>query len=976
MSSAVSNSNNGRARTQQTFKADSILIRVEELINLDQSEAALETLSSFLAQKRTRYLDPVAVEPVVTRLITLATTLHKGRSIREALTRFKRAYYDNVEGLKTLSAIIKTFVDDFMKALEEQESTLTAEQVEDICAITVTNDVTPFSVMYAASSKKNSNSVESSDDKLTPLINFAWEAYRSILDILCNNAHLEPTYSQISQRCLAFVSKYNMKDKFRRLNELLRNHLKDTVHYQYQLGTNPIVVNLKDLEVFQRFADQRFAQLKVCIKFELWHEAFKSIEDIHRLWKLNDAFKPRAIVLAAYYEGIAKTFLASSNYLINAYALTKFFDLYQTNPNATEEDFKHYASVIFMACLAVPEDELPTVGYDPQLRICGLLDLETKPTRKELFDFVLQEQFYQYVSPELKELYNILNNFNSSDIESLKKNLNSTVINTLSENPIYKGYLAPLRDYMIRKIYVALSETNNSIATEELFKAATLPAPFTLDQFDLFNSLIQVASDDYIFFTLDEENETVNFVHDPYQLIVETDVPSVEGEVDEEDEDDEETIVKEATEQGNEEEEIDHQPIHIKKVKRRMMYITNELSQNEKYNNASYTEKVRMIREKLISDEQRIIDQEQKSIEYSKREEEELLKKKQIEESEQAIIQREIRRKQEKEAEERLKIEEAERKEDEKKKKIEQDLQDKAVKLAIEKLNQAGFLKINPKDYKKYTVDKLKNLELDAMIKDRSEFEEKLPALFSKADYFHRAQLEVERPLLKERLDKIKKEDRARYEQLVAQLREQALEKHNKAVSLHELLNPSFDAFASMKQSIIEYRKEQFMKERQFKIDQLKKKLFLEKVEALKAAEEQEAAQRAAIEEAERAEREAQAAKQKKLDDLKAKREARLAEEEASRIEAAKKLQELEERERQQAAASAAAKPAPAAAAAAPSPASTPTPAAGSSLPARTADQSDDDRRAQVEAYISANKLTFAKAKALRKAEGIVKKRG
>ncbi|XBW38015.1 hypothetical protein QEN19_003600 [Hanseniaspora menglaensis] len=947
--------NNGRQ--QQTFKADSILIRVDELVNLGQSDAALETLSSFLAQKRIRYLDSVAVAPVATRLIALATEMHKGRTIREAFIRFKRAYHDNADGLKTLSAIANQFVDDFMRSLEEKAST-EAEIPKDEVVIAVSNDVTPFSVMYAASKKKADKSAESSEDELTPLAYFAWESYRNILEIFSNNTYLEPAYAQIANRCLSFVAKYDKKDQFRRLNELLRNHLKDTVYYQSQLGNNPIVINLKDMEVFQRFADQRFAQLKVSIKFELWHEAFKTIEDIHRLWKINEAFKPRAIVLASYYEGIAKTFLASGNYLINAYALTKFFDLYQNNPNATTDDFKHYASIIFMACLAVPEDELPTVGYDPQLRICGLLDLETKPTRKELFDFVLQEQLYQHVSPELKELFNILNNFNSGDIESLKTNLSSPVIKTLSENPIYKEYLAPLRDYMIRKIYVALSETNDSISTQELFKAATLPAPFNLDQFDLFNSLIQIASDDYIFFTLDEENETVNFVHDPYQLIVETEL-IVD---DEEEEEEEEEIVSEEAAEEEEEEVIDHQPAHIKKVKKRMMFITNELSLNKKYNAASYTEKIRMIRNKMISDEQRIIDQEQKSLEYAKREEEELSIKKQIEETEQAIIQREIRRKQEKEAEDRLKIEEAERKEEEKKRKIEEELKDKAVQLAIEKLNQNGFLRINPKDFKKYTVDQLKNLELEAMIKDRGEFEEKLPVLFSKADYFHRAQLEVERPLLKERLDKIKKADRERYEELVKQLREQALEKHNKAVSLHDLLSPSFGAFNSMKQSIVESRKEQFFKERQFKIDQLKKKLFLERVNALKEQEQEEAARNLAIEEAEREEREAALAKNTKLAELKAKRDARLAEEEANKLEAARKLKALEEMENKKTA---------------PPVVSVPTaaPVAGNALPPRRPDQSDDERRIQVEEYISANKFTFAKAKSLRKAEGISKKK-
>ena len=79
-----------------------------------------------------------------------------------------------------------------------------------------------------------------------------------------------------------------------------------------------------------------------------------------------------------------------------------FYELYQTNPKASEDDFKHYASTVFLSALAIKLDDLPTVGYDPQLRLYRLLDMEGKPSRSEVLASLLEHPLYKVVDDDIK----------------------------------------------------------------------------------------------------------------------------------------------------------------------------------------------------------------------------------------------------------------------------------------------------------------------------------------------------------------------------------------------------------------------------------------------------------------------------------------------------------------------------------------------------------------------------------------------
>lgn len=961
MSAAQRNYGARHTRHQPTFNADNVLIIADDLLNLGLHEDALDALGEILNQKNAKYLDPKSVAPVVSRLITLSIQFKTSSVLNEGLKKLKHNYFNNAEGLKVLSDLIQSYVHELSSYLEEQETRLGEIGSQDADE---NENVTPFSIMYAASKKVDASEGSASEEEHIGLyVTMVLERMHFLLNLTFNKSPLDAVYMQTCYRVFSIITKQKNKNQFRRFSDLLRGHINDLMYFhkgKVEKGNHKIAftTDLNDAEVYQRLADFKYFMLRQAVKLSLWHEAYKVIEDIHNFAEISNSYRPKAIALASYYECVAKTFLAAGNHLMNAYALTKFFALYQTNPNATEEDFKKYASVNFLACLATSEFELPKSINDPSNSLYKMMGLNEKPSRQQLLESVLAENVYKYVSSDIKELYDVLNNFSIESIASLKELLQTERIQSLFKSEEYKDYLVPLRDQFINKIFVAISSKQESISIADIFAAASLPKPFDLDNFDIFNALIQAAADDYIFFNLDEESETIHFINDPYKLIYNPKASEEEDEDDEEmeivDDDDTADIAEDAEEEIiTEVPELEEpQQQSIKRTSKVLTYFTEDFISSEQYANGSYFDRVRLIREKIFASEKRDIENELKGIEIAKGMAKEYSAMKAQQKAENEVQQREIRRQQEKEAKENLKKEEAERKEEEKKKKEEIAMNEQILKDAIYKMNAKGLVIVDPKDLKKHTFEEISTMDMKASLKDDKEFEEKLPTIFSRADYLYRAQLEVEEPKLKESLEVMKKEQDARYEEVVSKLTEQAMERHTKAVALHDLLAPNFNDYLSMKNALIESRKEVFLRERQEKIDALKKKLFIEKVEALKKQEEQEALERAAIEEAERKAREQEESKKQARERLLAAKEERRKLEEANRLEAERKLKALEEQEK-------AAKQTKAA------PASNEKPV----LPPREPGQTDEDREKQLNEYFKSYKFSFKEKMEIKKAE-------
>lgn len=62
-------------------------------------------------------------------------------------------------------------------------------------------------------------------EQVTPWFKFLWETYRCVLDILRNNSRLEALYAMTATRAFQFCLTYKRTTEFRRLCDILRNHL-------------------------------------------------------------------------------------------------------------------------------------------------------------------------------------------------------------------------------------------------------------------------------------------------------------------------------------------------------------------------------------------------------------------------------------------------------------------------------------------------------------------------------------------------------------------------------------------------------------------------------------------------------------------------------------------------------------------------------------------------------------------------------
>lgn len=104
------------------------------------------------------------------------------------------------------------------------------------------------------------------------------------------------------------------------------------------------------------------------------------------------------------------------------------------------------------------------------------------------------------------------------DIHSFKEKLAQLLV-ALESKPYFQPYVVPLRNYIVRKIFVGISQAYETIKFDELLSLVTLPGPFELSPLQIEKALMQAAMDDYVTFTIDHETNTITFGKDPFESL-------------------------------------------------------------------------------------------------------------------------------------------------------------------------------------------------------------------------------------------------------------------------------------------------------------------------------------------------------------------------------------------------------------------------------------------------------------------------
>lgn len=406
------------------LKPENALKRAEELINVGQKQDALQTLHDLITSKRYRAWQKT-LERIMFKYVELCVDMRKGRFAKDGLIQY-RIICQQVN-VSSLEEVIKHFMHLSTEKAEQARSQAQAlEEALDVDDLEADKRPEDLMLSYVSGEKGKDRSDR---ELVTPWFKFLWETYRTVLEILRNNSKLEALYAMTAHRAFQFCKQYKRTTEFRRLCEIIRNHLANLNKYRDQRDRP----DLSAPESLQLYLDTRFEQLKIATELELWQEAFRSVEDIHGLMCMVKK-TPKPSLMVVYYVKLTEIFWISSSHLYHAYAWFRLFLLQKSfNKNLSQKDLQLIASSVVLAALSVPPHDR-TYGAshlelehekERNLRMANLIgfNLETKPesremlSRSSLLAELASKGVMSCVTQEVKDIYHLLEHeFYPSDL--------------------------------------------------------------------------------------------------------------------------------------------------------------------------------------------------------------------------------------------------------------------------------------------------------------------------------------------------------------------------------------------------------------------------------------------------------------------------------------------------------------------------------------------------------------------------------
>lgn len=464
-----------------------VLRRADELLSVGQPLAALSSISEVFSSKRFRSTPLTVLEPIMVRFLELCVDLRKGRTAKDGLHMYKNVAQNTSVG--SVEVVIQKFLEQSRAKLSEalakvdelegpaEKAATAAEEaeVEDLEA-----SETPESILLSSVSEEKSRD-RTYRTLVTPWLRFLWEAYRTALDTLRNNARLEVLYQTVSHDAFAFCLTHQRKTEFRRLSEMLRSHLTSSQKYTHQSHS----INLNDPDTLQRHLDTRFQQLNTAVDLELWQEAFRTAEDIHSLIAMSKR-APKAGMMASFYEKMVRVFGVGKNFLFHAAAYGKLYSLHVARvaiagEKGEDAELEKLSSRVLLSALAVPlgsgvlGESKRAEGEESDNRsklgkLASLIGLAAPPTRAGLINDALNRHVLKRVSPELRSLYNILEvDFHPLSITSKIE----PILASLEANPETARYVEPLKDVVLARLFQQLAQVYASLKLERVVKLAS-----------------------------------------------------------------------------------------------------------------------------------------------------------------------------------------------------------------------------------------------------------------------------------------------------------------------------------------------------------------------------------------------------------------------------------------------------------------------------------------------------------------------
>ncbi|KAM5351354.1 hypothetical protein ACJ41O_004077 [Fusarium nematophilum] len=819
-------------------KPENVLKRANELIGVGQAPAALTLLHEHITSKRSRNVPIVSLEPVMLLLVELSVEQKKGKLAKDALYQYKNISQNT--NIATIELVLKKFIELAVQKVTaaQQKADEVQESIEATAAASSSVDdleasETPESILLATVSGEQSR--DRTDRAIvTPWLKFLWEAYRTVLDILRNNARLEILYQSTATQAFDFCLKYTRKTEFRRLCELLRNHVQTAAKYSSQMHA----INLSDPDTLQRHLETRFQQLNVAVELELWQEAFRSVEDIHTLLNLSKR-PPKNVMMANYYEKLTRIFLVGENYLFHAAAWSRYYTLLRQssilvasgqgkkadNPPASEADLQKAASFVLLSALAIPvistsRSRGAMVDFDEarknkNSRLTHLLGMSQAPTRARLFRDALSKSLLQRARPEIRDLYNILE-VDFHPLSICQKI--SPILTKIGSDVEMEKYILPLQQVILTRLFQQLSQVYETVDLSFVESLAQFPEPYQVTRGTIEKFIMNGNKKGDLAIRMDHATGVLSFDNDVFSSSKAGHSGSSAGSAE--------------AETGTVQ-RLQSTPSEI--VRSQLTRLAKSLFTTCHYIDPSFNKERLEARDaalarakagaeqehlEILARKEVIQKRKEEASEIQARKEKENARQKRL--REQALQEAEDKRlateQKEREAK-RLKAErDRVRKEELKKQIADLKMGDKAIDIDLEDLDNLDS-------------NRLRAMKLAQLEREKNDVNERLRITGKRLDYLERAFRQEEAKKLHEDYDKQIEQDRAIYERVTAQTLKDAEQKHKESVELKHRLSRLVPQFESFRDSLHERRRDEFEKRRRDAERELEKQIALRKKE-------------------------------------------------------------------------------------------------------------------------------------------------
>lgn len=465
------------------------------------------------------------------KYVELCVDLKKGRLAKDGLIQYRIACQQvNVQSLED---VLKKFLELATNKVEEAlvaagGSADELMQIEDLEL-----EHTPEQVMLKAYTM-SPEQLEAEEDveSPTPWFKFLWETYRNCLEILRNNNKMEALYQLVATEAFNFCIKYKRNSEFRRLCENLRSHLNNLLKYKDQRDRP----DLNSRETQDILLDIRFQQLEASSQLGMWNEAFRSVEDIHGLMFLLKR-SPRPTLMSSYFAALTKVFFVSQNYLCNAYAWIKLYNLSKGYlKNLTDEDLKSLASAVVLSAMCIPPYERTPLGntdlearHERDARLASLLGYQLESmqeaknimSRELIINEIKRSGMIDNCAEEVRDLFKILEDgFHPLDLcqkaESKLKALESVTFKLSAEVSVksieVSDFIPLLKTLSVLRMF---NQQSKVYRTLKLDRAKNL-VPF-LPYYEVELALVRAVKAGYLSLRIDHQQQMIVFVGDDIQ---------------------------------------------------------------------------------------------------------------------------------------------------------------------------------------------------------------------------------------------------------------------------------------------------------------------------------------------------------------------------------------------------------------------------------------------------------------------------